>query len=247
MDARYGIQRVANRLGYTIERKIPSDLDAATAATVRRVGRFTMSSPAAIAALCSAVRYVVTQGVPGDLVECGVCRAGSMMAVASTLREIESTDRTLWLYDTYAGMTAPSAVDIRDLDGATPAPDFASGCLENGGHRWANASLAEAQSNMASTGYPSERLRYVAGRVEDTIPGTAPEQVALLRLDTDFYDSTRHELEHLYPRLVGRGVLVLDDYGSWQGFRKAVDEFIAAGHPLHLVRVDPTVYVGVKL
>jgi hypothetical protein len=237
---------VANRFGYTIERKIPADLDAATVATIRQVAALTLSSPAAIAALCSAVRYVVKEGVPGDFVECGVWRGGSMMVIALTLLDLEATDRALWLYDTYSGMTAPTAIDVRDLDGATPAPDFASGYLPNGGHRWANASVEETRSNMESTGYPNDRLRYVVGKVEDTLPDTAPEQVALLRLDTDFYDSTRHELEHLYPRLVRRGVLVLDDYGSWQGFRKAVDEFIAAGHPMHLVRVDPTVYLAVK-
>jgi O-methyltransferase len=246
MHTRYGIQRLANRCGYTIERKIPSDLDAATTATIRRVAGLTMSSPAAVAALCSAVRYVVAQRVPGDFVECGVCRGGSMMAVALTLRQLEVTDRTLWLYDTYSGMTAPTAIDVRNVDGATPAPDFVSGCLNGGGHRWANASVAEARSNMESTGYPTDRIRYVVGRVEDTLPEEVPEQVALLRLDTDFHDSTRHELEHLYSRLVKRGVLLLDDYGSWQGFRKAVDDFVADGHPMHLVRVDPTVYLSMK-
>ena len=246
MDVRYGIQLLATRLGYAIERKIPSDLDAATAATIRSVAGFTMSSPAAVAALCAAVRYVVEHRVSGDLVECGVWRGGSMMAIALTLGDLDATDRTLWLYDTYAGMTSPSTVDVRDLDGATPAVGFASGYLEGGGHRWANASLEEAQSNMESTGYPTDRLRYVVGRVEDTIPAKAPEHVALLRLDTDFHDSTLHELKHLYPRLAKGGVLVLDDYGSWQGFRKAVDDFVADGHPMHLVRVDPTVYVSVK-
>ena len=72
--------------------------------------------------------------------------------------------------------------------------------------------------------YPAERVHFVKGKVEDTIPG-APERIAILRLDTDWYESTRHELEHLYPGSPG-GVLLLDDYGYWEGAREAVDEFL---------------------
>jgi len=62
--------------------------------------------------------------------------------------------------------------------------------------------------------------------VEDTVPKEAPDQISILRLDTDWYESTRHELDHLYPRLSSGGVLLIDDYGYWQGSRQAVDEFI---------------------
>ncbi len=74
--------------------------------------------------------------------------------------------------------------------------------------------------------YPAERVHFVPGKVEDTVPQKAPESIALLRLDTDWYSSTRHELEHLYPRLVSGGVLILDDYGWWQGARQATDEWL---------------------
>jgi hypothetical protein len=100
---------------------------------------------------------------------------------------------------------------------------------------------------MATTGYPADKLVFVKGRVEDTLPGSAPAAVALLRLDTDWYQSTRHELEHLYPRLAAGGVLVLDDYGSFEGARKAVDEYFAEydiGPYLH--RVDSTGRIAVK-
>ena len=85
---------------------------------------------------------------------------------------------------------------------------------------------------LIGTGYPEEQLHFVRGPVEQTIPDEAPEHLALLRLDTDWYESTRHELEHLFPRLVPGGVLILDDYGHWDGARKAVDEFFAANPPL---------------
>jgi O-methyltransferase len=79
---------------------------------------------------------------------------------------------------------------------------------------------------MDETGYPRERVHLHPGLVEETIPEHAPERIALLRLDTDWYESTRHELEHLYDRVPSGGVVLLDDYGYWQGAREAVDEFL---------------------
>jgi hypothetical protein len=97
-------------------------------------------------------------------------------------------------------------------------------------------------------GYPKEKLHYVQGKVEDTIPGAAPGQIALLRLDTDWYESTHHELIHLYPRLSAGGVLIVDDYGHWQGSRRAVDEWIAqTGARILLNRIDYTGRVAVKV
>jgi O-methyltransferase len=105
--------------------------------------------------------------------------------------------------------------------------------------------LAEVQAAMRSTGYPEHQIGYVSGRVEETIPESAPSEIALLRLDTDWYGSTRHELEHLYPRLVSGGVLIVDDYGHYAGARQAVDEYFA-GRPILLARVDYTGRMAVK-
>ncbi len=135
---------------------------------------------------------------------------------------------------------------MRLWDGVAASSDYESGRLDGETHEWAFATLEDAQRNVASTGYPAERIRFVVGRVEDTIPGEAPEKIALLRLDTDFHDSTRHELEHLWPRLSKGGVLMLDDYGSWSGARKAVEDYFAES-PVHLVRIDPSVYIVTKL
>jgi hypothetical protein len=101
---------------------------------------------------------------------------------------------------------------------------------------------------IASTRYPEGRVQFIKGRVEDTIPHRAPERISLLRLDTDWYESTRHELEHLYPRLVPGGVIVIDDYGCWQGARDATDEFISRHNiTLLLNRMDYTGRIGVKI
>ena len=82
----------------------------------------------------------------------------------------------------------------------------------------------------------------VKGKVEDTLPGHAPDHIAVLRLDTDWYASTKHEMEHLYPRLARGGVLIIDDYGHWAGSRQAVDEYLAE-HGIHLL-LNRTDYTG---
>jgi O-methyltransferase len=105
---------------------------------------------------------------------------------------------------------------------------------------WCIASLDDVRANLLSTGYPANQIHFVPGKVEQTIPKTLPERLALLRLDTDWYESTKHELEHLYPRLSNDGVLIIDDYGHWRGAREAVDEFfLRSRHPL-LHRLDYT-------
>ena len=109
------------------------------------------------------------------------------------------------------------------------------------------ASLSDVQATMALSGYDPRRIHFVQGKVEDTLPAQAPERLALLRLDTDWYASTRHELEQLYPRLSPGGVLIVDDYGYWQGAKKATDEYIAAQAPsLFLNRVDYSARLAIK-
>jgi hypothetical protein len=168
------------------------------------------------------VRYVVRHQIPGDIVECGVWRGGSMMAVAKTLIEMGDTDRHLHLYDTFEGMSEPTEHDRRQ-DGRS-ATDMLS-AADRSSPIWAYASLEDVQQAMRESEYPADRIHYYKGKVEDTIPGSIPDQISILRLDTDWYESTKHELKHLWPRLVPGGVLLIDDYGWWEGARRAVDEW----------------------
>ena len=165
--------------------------------TIRAVEPYTMTSPERIDAVCQATRYIERAGIEGDVVECGVWRGGSMMAVARTLLEIGAPDRELYLYDTFAGMTEPSEMDT-DRRGRTAMSQIKG--LEPGGagSEWCNASLPDVEINLRKTGYPMGKVHFVPGLVEETIPQTIPERIAFLRLDTDWYESTKHELEHLY-------------------------------------------------
>ena len=226
-------------------RRLPPDFDESVAATCRAVAPFTMTSPERIAALVESVRYVARHGIAGDVVECGVWRGGSMMAVARSLLDIGDL-RDLHLFDTFAGMPPPGDED-RDISGAHAA-DLMADEDPDSGSVWARSPLDEVRRNVLGTGYPESRVRFVQGRVEDTVPGCAPAHIAILRLDTDWYESTRHELVHLYPRLAVGGVLIIDDYGHWQGARRAVDEYLAESNArLLLNRIDTTGRIGVKL
>ncbi len=211
---------------------------------MRRVGPYTMTSRSRIAALCRAVEFVVRHDIPGDIVECGVWKGGSMMAAALRLQQLGDTHRKLYLYDTFEGMTAPTAVD-EDNRGRSAATRMKA---EGSGGYWFREPQEEVRRNLLSTGFDESRLVFVKGPVEQTIPAQIPDQIAILRLDTDWYESTKHELEHLYPRLSVGGTLILDDYGYWRGSRKAVDEYMEQ-HKLKLLlnRIDHSGRACVKM
>jgi O-methyltransferase len=200
----------------------------------------TMTSIERMYALWQATRHVAERGIAGDLVECGVWRGGSVMLMAMTLLACGVRDRTIWLYDTFEGMTAPSDADVQEMSGR-PAREVMAGddlfrCV---------AARTIVEENLARTGYPL--FRFVQGDVLSTIPQHAPERIAVLRLDTDWYESTRHELEHLYPRLTPGAALIIDDYGYWRGARKATDEFFATlPNPPLLHRIDYTGRIALK-
>lgn len=205
----------------------------------------TMTSVLRMYSLYNATRFVVARGLAGAVVECGVWKGGSSMLAAMTLAKCGDTARDLYMYDTYEGMSAPTEKDRK----FTPLDVNAKWAESNrdGHNEWCYSSLDEVKSNMDSTGYPTERIHFVKGMVEKTIPETIPQQIAILRLDTDFYESTYHELVHLYPRLVPGGVLILDDYGTWQGAKEAVDQYFAENRlTLLLNKIDQPGRIALK-
>lgn len=207
---------------------------------------FTMTSVERLAALCMAVEHVIRNGVPGAFVECGVWRGGSSMAAALTYRQLGRQDTDFYLFDTFEGMSEPGKEDV-DATTGKAASELMDNSNRDTSAVWAYAPLDLVRRNMATTGYPAGRVHYVQGKVEDTIPGEAPTTIAILRLDTDWYESTRHELVHLFPRLSRNGVLIIDDYGAWEGARKAVDEyFYPEGSGPFLIRIDGTGRIYVK-
>lgn len=224
---------------------LPDDFEDEHVRIFRRVEPFTMTRPERVYSLIEAVKYVVSSGIEGDFVECGVWRGGSVMAMALTLRELGAV-RNLHLFDTFAGMPEPTDEDVT-LSGEPATPKYERRRLGKNSSDWCRASIEEVRENVMSTGYASEHVHFHKGTVEETLPAAAPDRISLLRLDTDFYQSTRHELEHLYPRLVKGGVLLLDDYGHWRGARRAVDEYIRENELTVLLnRVDFAARLAIK-
>lgn len=238
---RLALWRLASRF---IPRAFPRDFDQADTELCLHVSPYTMTSPERIFALARSVEYVTGRAIPGAIVECGVWRGGSMMAAALTLLRLGVNDRDLYLFDTFEGMTEPTEHDVKHS--GKRASDLLAGANKDSNIRGV-APLEQVREAVLGVGYPPERIHFVKGPVEETLPAEAPNAIALLRLDTDWYSSTRHELEHLYPRLSPGGVLILDDYAFWQGARQAVDEYFATtGEPLLLNRIDDEARIAVK-
>jgi O-methyltransferase len=235
------VKRLLHGLGYEVTRTTgrspwPLDFQQREIDLYEEVAPYTLTPATAIVALADAVRYVSTNRVPGAIVECGVWRGGSMRAVTRTLLDLGETDVDLYLFDTFEGMSEPTDKDVM-WTGERADAVLARESKES--NFWARASLDEVREVMYALSYPKSKIHFIKGKVEDTIPEQAPDEIALLRLDTDWYESTKHELEHLYPRLVPGGVLILDDYGWWRGAGRATDEYFQEnGSAPLLVRID---------
>ena len=214
---------------------------------MKGVKDFTMTSPERLYGLIEAVKYISKNKIAGDIVECGVWRGGSMMAIANTLLSLNDTQRNLYLFDTFEGMTEPDIskdIDTNNMDAHTylnnnkkSEEDFI----------WAYAPLDSVKNNLHSTGYPKENINFIKGKVEETLPYNEIKEIALLRLDTDWYTSTKHEMQTLFPLIKKGGVLIIDDYGHWEGAKQAIDEYIQENNIMILLnRLDYSGRIAIK-
>ncbi len=176
----------------------------------RTVRPHTMCGAARLRGLYRAVQHVVAHGIPGCLVECGAARGGSAGLMGLTLQRLGAS-RPLWVFDTFAGLPAPTEADG---DPAVTEP-WTGGCA---------GSLGEVEALFERLGIRAQ-AHLVKGLFQDTLPAADVGPIALLHIDGDWYESVRTCLEHLYDRVSPGGIIQLDDYGHWPGARKAVDEF----------------------
>ena len=255
-------RRIARLLGVDnavpeVESRLVRDADAPQgispedAEIIRTVSPFTMTSPERVLATVDAVRYCVRRGIQGSFAECGVWLGGSVLAMIMALQELDVDDRDIYLFDTFEGMTAPTEHDVSSLD--PPALQTWTEANAKNERAWPEMFSSKVfneetvRETVLSTGYPPERVHLIRGPVEMTLPDNAPQSLALMRLDTDWYESTLHELRHLYPVLADAGVLIIDDYGHWDGARRAVDEYFgSSAPPILLNRIDYTGRIGTK-
>lgn len=186
---------------------------------------FTITSLKKMEKLYESVVYINENNIEGAYVECGVYMGGSIMNMALTQLSYAKPVH-IYLYDTFEGMTPPGEFDV-NYRGVS-----ASRILKRPSKRGI-ASVEQVKKNLSLTGYPKEFLHFRQGDVAVTLREKVPEKISLLRLDTDWYESTKISLEILYPRLVLGGLLILDDYGYWKGARKATDDYFSS------IGVDP--------
>ncbi len=217
----------------------PPDYPLENISIIKQVNETTMTSAARVNTLINAVKYISENKINGAIVECGVWKGGSIMAAALTLNLLDEQSREIYLYDTFSGMSQPGTHDISSSRGSSIEKKFQESRVSDDLSTWCYSPVEEVKNNVFSTNYPQHLFKFVEGKVEDTIPNVMPDSIALLRLDTDWYESTKHELVHLYPLLVKSGILIIDDYGHFEGAKQAVDEFISENKlQVFLNRVD---------
>ena len=223
---------------WDVRKEIPEASDE-DVALIRSIRPFTMvQSIPRIWAVLQSIKYINEHGVDGDIVECGVWRGGNVLLAGKVQAQFDPAARHLWLYDTFEGMVEPTEHDVFSHGGKHASEIWHQ---HSKGKKpiseWCKATLEDVQANLSVL--DQGLVHYIKGKVEDTlkIDANLPESIAFLRLDTDWYESTKIELEVLYPRLANGGILLIDDYGTWRGSRKAADEYFKDRYQM-LHRID---------
>lgn len=203
-----------------------------------KVRPFTMCGRPRTYATINAVKHIINNKIPGDIIECGVYKGGQIMAMILTLLTYKIRDREIYLYDTFEGVPMPESWEKAVKHGGSAVKRYKKFEREDGSSGWCRSELEEVRKNVFSLDYPKSKIHFVKGLVEETLPNSTHESVAFLRLDTDLYSSTKIELEILYPKIPNNGVIIIDDYGHWSGAKKAVDEYIAKNNLSVTMKVD---------
>lgn len=166
-------------------------------------------------------KRALTEQVPGDLVECGVAQGGSALLIALVSKRFAAGARRLWLFDSYEGLPDPTAEDYQDgKTGAHIRPLPKGSCL---------GTIEEVSRLLFQEhGLNPSGIHLVKGWFQDTLPKVKAEipSIAVLRLDGDWYESTKTCLEHLFDKVSEEGYVILDDYFSCFGCKRATHEFL---------------------
>ena len=191
---------------------------------IKSITNYSMSTPANHWAIIQSIKHLKKNNIQGDLVECGVWRGGNLILFKKILEKIKM-EKKIYSYDTFEGMPYPGEndFDLKDIKA-----DIIFNKYKKKEMKWCYSSLDEVKNNIKKNNINlDDDFIFVKGKVEDTlkVEKNLPQKIALLRLDTDFYESTKIELEILFPKLERGGILIVDDYGHWKGSKKAVDEY----------------------
>lgn len=247
------VKRALSTLGLEVRRTggfpaylPPVEFTKADAAVIEFIvgNRLSMVTRERLIATVNACKHAVQSEIEGDFIECGVWRGGNSIAAKLTFENYGS-DKKVWLFDTFAGMTVPTDTDRAARTGAAARKQFEQSQRVDY-NEWCYASLEDVRRNFELAGVDMDDVRFIKGDVAATLGQTAnlPAKISVLRLDTDWYESTRLELEVLYPRLSRGGSLLIDDFGFWEGARKAVEEYFTSLLPGDRPLLHYTDYTG---
>lgn len=180
-----------------------------------------------------AIKYILNANIEGVLVECGVYNGHIEEIWINELMK-NNAIRDIYMYDTFGGCTEPSEYDytcenavLYQMNNQELMDTWKSTIINDKINEMCYIPIQQVKNRLNSTGYPQCHLHYIIGDVMETLQdkSTIPEKIAILRLDTDWYESSKYELEQMYDNVVKGGVIIFDDYFHWNGQRKATDEF----------------------
>lgn len=224
---------------------IPKDMEKNFLYIYKKCKDFSMTSIERMYSMYKATEYISKNNIGGAIVECGTWKGGSSMVSAYMLKSLNDTSRVFFLYDTFSGMSTPTEKDINHF--GVKAESKWRDMQKNNKNEWCFASIDEVKKNILSTGYPEANISFIKGKVEETIPKNIPDSIAILRLDTDWFESTYHELKYLFPLLSKGGVIIIDDYGHWKGAKDATEQYFKENNiKIFLNRIDYTGRIAVK-
>ena len=192
------------------------------------ISEYTMTSHERIFALMKSINFVKHNNVDGDFVECGVWRGGNLILFQKFIEKY-NLSKKIYAYDTFEGMSEPDKID--ETFKGESSIDLLNKLYKKKVDRKKNILIADCSIEQVQENFKKfsnkNNLICVKGPVEKTldIKENLPNKISILRLDTDWYSSTKKELEVLFPLLEKNGILIIDDYGFWKGARKAVDEY----------------------
>jgi len=180
-----------------------------------------------------AVNYILQNNIEGCIIECGV-ESGNFEHIWINELMKNNSIRDIYLFDTFGGLVEPTEYDYTCKDAKLYKMNkdevyttWKNHVINEKVNGWCYTPLDKVKQRLNSTGYPQNNLHYVVGDVMETLKDktTIPEKIAILRLDTDWYESSKYELEQMYDNVVAGGVIIFDDYYHWDGQRRATDEF----------------------
>ena len=240
---------IINKIGLNIDfmdDPYPTEIEPKNKKLIEFVKPNSMSSNIRLHELINSIDYILRNNIKGDFVECGIWRGANLVVMQKLLERNEIDNIKVFGYDTFDGMSEPSKYDY-DLIG-NKAEDLMNKTPKKEGRGiWAYSTFQRVKNIIDNSVDSPENIKLIKGKVEETLiqKKNLPKKISLLRLDTDFYESTKVEMEVLYPLLVKGGVLIIDDYGHFKGARKAVDDYFQ-NQQIWLKYVDITCRLYIK-